>query len=60
FCIISWRIFWLTMVSRKYSDVPAEMALTQAECDLLDNAIKDNKKTENSAPLQKYIIKLAR
>ncbi len=48
------------MVSRKYSDVPAEMALTQAECDLLDNAIKDNKKTENSAPLQKYIIKLAR
>ncbi|EEP9809377.1 IS4 family transposase, partial [Salmonella enterica subsp. diarizonae] len=59
FCIISWRSFWLTMVSREYSDVPAEMALTQAECELLDNVIKDNKKTENAAPLHRYIIKLA-
>ncbi|OQM39638.1 hypothetical protein BZK42_23725 [Citrobacter braakii] len=59
FCIISWRIFWLTMVSREYSDIPAGIALTQAECELLDNVIKDNKKTENIAPLQRYIIKLA-
>lgn len=59
FCIISWRIFWLTMVSREYSDIPAGIALTQAECELLDNVIKDNKKTENITPLQRYIIKLA-
>lgn len=31
FCIISWRIFWLTMVSREYSDIPAGIALTQEE-----------------------------
>lgn len=47
------------MVSREYSDIPAGMALTQVECELLDNVIKDNKKTENIAPLQRYIIKLA-
>lgn len=47
------------MVSREYSDMPVEMALTQGECELLDNVIKDNKKTKSSAPLQKYIIKLA-
>lgn len=44
FCIISWRVFWLTMVGRGYSDVPAEMAPTQAECEWLDTVIKDNKK----------------
>ncbi|OSJ40008.1 hypothetical protein K804_06750 [Salmonella enterica subsp. enterica serovar Newport str. SHSN014] len=38
------------MVSREYSDVPAEMALTQAECELLDNVIKDNKKLKMSHP----------
>lgn len=59
FCIISWRIFWLTMVSCEYSDIPAGIVLTQAECELLDNIIKDNKKTENTVPLQKYIIKPA-
>lgn len=47
------------MVSREYSDAPTEIALKQAECEVLGNTIKDNKKTENADPLQKYIIKLA-
>lgn len=45
------------MVNRDYSDIPAKMALAQAERELLDNVIKDNKKTENVSPLHRYIMK---
>lgn len=36
------------MVNRDYSDIPAKMA--QAERELLDNVIKDNKKLKMSHP----------
>ncbi|EJB7648037.1 hypothetical protein MW925_000611 [Salmonella enterica] len=48
------------MVNRDYSDIPTKMILAQAERELLDNVIKDNKKTENVSPLHRYIMKLTK
>ena len=35
-CIVSWRIFWLTMISRAVPDGPAKLAFTPIEVHLLD------------------------
>jgi hypothetical protein len=36
FCIIGWRVFWLTMMSRAAPEAPAEVALTGTEIEILD------------------------
>lgn len=36
FCIIGWRVFWLTMVNRATPEAPAESALTKTEIEILD------------------------
>ena len=36
FCIIGWRVFWLTMTNRVTPDAPAESVLTQTEIQILD------------------------
>jgi hypothetical protein len=35
-CILSWRIFWMTMINRTQPEAPPTIALTQPELDLLD------------------------
>jgi hypothetical protein len=42
FCIINWRIFWLTMHNRTCPDAEPEMALTHTEIDLLNRLVKDS------------------
>jgi hypothetical protein len=61
FCILAWRIFWLTMLNRCASDAPPELALTQVEIHLLDQLVKD-KPSEVSQPktLSTYLTKIAR
>ena len=58
FCILSWRIFWLTMLNRTDPDVPPDLALTQTEIDLLDKSVAD--KNEMANTVSHYLIKLAR
>lgn len=36
FCVLSWRIFWLTMMHRAAPAAPATLALTEREVELLD------------------------
>jgi len=36
FCILSWRIFWLTMISRAAGNANPEIVLTPLEIDLLN------------------------
>jgi hypothetical protein len=36
FCILSWRVFWLTMLNRTAPDAAPTMALAAAEIELLD------------------------
>jgi hypothetical protein len=59
FCVVSWRIFWLTMVHRAAPDQPVEIALTSPEIQRLDQLVKDTAKSLNAKPLTRYIIKLA-
>jgi hypothetical protein len=35
-CVVGWRVFWLTMVSRATPDAPAGTVLTAAEIEVLD------------------------
>ena len=59
FCILSWRIFWMTMMNRSTSKAPASIAFTEKECQLLDRLIPD-KRPSGKKSLASYITKLAR
>lgn len=60
YCILSWRIFWLTMLTRELPTAPAEIAFSNAEMKILDAMVKDTTQIMSSSPLEKYTIKLAR
>jgi hypothetical protein len=61
FCILSWRIFWLTMMNRALPDASPTLAFTALEIHLLDRLVKD-KRTRHTQrkPLATYLTKLAR
>jgi len=59
FCIISWRIFWLTMLNRSCPDAKPELALTHTEIDLLNRLVKDSKRSRQALPLSRYLEKIA-
>ena len=61
FCILSWRIFWMTMLNRSTSNAPASIALTNTECALLDRLVSDKKDRRHATKsLSSYITKVAR
>jgi hypothetical protein len=41
FCILSWRIFWTTMINRVAPDAPPRSALTEAQITVIDRAVRD-------------------
>ena len=59
FCILSWRVFWLTMMNRETENVPATISLTETEIRILDQLFprKDARKRKN---LSEYVEKIAR
>lgn len=59
FCILSWRIFWMTMLNRIAHNVPARLALTVFEINLLDHLIR-NKMRSRKKKLSDYLTKIAR
>lgn len=61
FCIVSWRIFWMTMINRSASGAPAAAVFTDTERQLLDRLVPH--RTRDSAKpksLASYITKVAR
>jgi len=61
FCLLSWRIFWLTMLHRVAPEASPLLALTPLEIDLLDRLVKE--KSKGGPPkknLSAYLIKIAR
>jgi hypothetical protein len=61
FCIIGWRVFWLTMLPRAAPDLPPAIALDPIEIRLLDELVKSNPEaTTRKATVSDYIIKIAR
>jgi hypothetical protein len=61
FCILSWRILWLSMVQRTAPKAKPETTFTTEEIAMLDLLVKDtgNRKTPHGT-LSFYIVKLAR
>ena len=61
FCILSWRVLWLTMLNRTLPDAPPETALTATEIGLLDRLISDTGNRRcRTGTLSFYLTKLAR
>jgi hypothetical protein len=61
YCILSWRIFWMTMLNRVVPDVPPRLALTALEIDLLDELVRDKGQIVlRRKTLSHYLTKIAR
>jgi hypothetical protein len=58
FCIVSWRVFWMTMLNRAAPDAPPEIALTAAEIGLLDQLTPGRRRAEKT--LSYYLTAIAR
>jgi transposase-like protein/transposase Tn5 family protein len=60
FCIVSWRIFWMTMLNRTNPNAPPTLALTDTEIRLLDHLVSDKSEPKSHKSISRYIIKVAR
>lgn len=63
FCILSWRIFWLTMMNRVTTKASAETVFTGVEIKLLDQLVRSpckSKVSSRKGKLCEYTLKLAR
>jgi len=61
FCILSWRVFWMTMINRSAPEAPPSIALTSVEIGLLDRLVNDRGKTfPQRKTLGTYLTKIAR
>jgi len=59
FCILAWRVFWLTEINRSAPEASPEVALTATEVTLLDQLVKDTARIAQAPPLSRSLIKLA-
>ncbi|WP_247333601.1 hypothetical protein [Bradyrhizobium sp. 147] len=48
FCILSWRVFWMTMLNRSAPDAPPTLALTATEIGVLDRLVNDKPKARKT------------
>src|SRR5438105_13089255 len=58
FCILSWRVFWMTMLNRSAPGAPPTLALTATEIRVLDRLVNDRPKAKRKT-LSHYLIKVA-
>jgi Transposase DNA-binding len=59
FCILSWRIFWTTMINRAAPAAPPRAALTEAEITVIDRAVRDRPTIPTEKTLSHYLMKIA-
>lgn len=59
FCILSWRIFWLTMMNRALPDAPPTLAFTALEIRLLDYLTKRKGERVQKISVSSYLVQLA-
>ncbi|MGH9663355.1 MAG: IS4 family transposase, partial [Bryobacteraceae bacterium] len=60
FCVLSWRIFWMTMINRIAPLMSPSVALSHVETQLLDNFFPETRKGRTAATLSTYLSKIAR
>jgi len=59
FCILSWRVFWMTMLNGSASGAMPILALTATEIALLDRLVNDKPQARRKN-LSHYLTKIAR
>ena len=60
FCILSWRIFWLTMMNRTAPDLRPEVVFTALELRVLDRIVRDKPRADHrKRSVSRYLTKLA-
>ena len=59
FCILSWRVFWVTILNRSNPKVTPTFALAKIELGLLDHVVNDKTPTQRKT-LSHYLTKIAR
>ncbi|MDR3409477.1 MAG: hypothetical protein P4L87_00780, partial [Formivibrio sp.] len=59
-CILSWRIFWITMLNRTQPDESPQQGFTELDQYLLDELVPDKTARPPAPPLAHYVVKLAR
>jgi len=59
-CILSWRIFWMTMINRIQPEAPPTVAFTELELDLLDQLFPEKTKAKAAPALGSYLVRIAR
>ena len=59
YCILSWRIFWMTMINRHCKKATPKIAFTDAEIDILDK-ISFERGCCKAKDLSEYLVQLAR
>lgn len=60
FWILSWRIFWITMLNRTSPNAPLQDAFTEVEQYLLDELVPNSTHRGHPHGISDYIVKLAR
>jgi len=61
FCILSWRVFWMTMINRSVPNAEPGLALTEVETRLLDQLVPDTAyRPPRERTLSGYLTKIAR
>lgn len=59
-CVVSWRVYWVTIIRRSNTPLPPEAALTPTEIKVLDH-LKTNAEAPGEEPtLDTYILKIAK
>ena len=59
FSILSWRVFWMTMLNRSAPSAPPSFALEDIEIRILDRLVKDGSR-RRATTLSHYLTKIAR
>jgi hypothetical protein len=59
-CILSWRIFWITMLNRTTPAASPDEAFTELDQYLLDELLPNKPDSHPTASIAAYIVKLAR
>jgi hypothetical protein len=60
FCILSWRVFWVTIMNRTAPKADPRLAITAPEIALLDRFVPDEGSSPPCGTLSAYLTKVAR
>jgi len=60
FCILAWRVYWMTMLNREQPSARAGFVFTDLEQRILDRLVQEPERPPGHALLSHYLIKLAK